>query len=111
MSKAIIYRENNGTPAVMAPTQEALDALGIMAIALKDVPKGKRFKILDAAEFAELEGIPQEAWVVDEADLTDGVGADFGCGSEWAVIDYDGDGKPDLLRNQRTGEYKRLTEE
>jgi hypothetical protein len=74
MTQVIIYNQENGIPAVVMPTQEALDAHGIMAIAIKDVPAGKKFKILDAAEFAELENIPQEAWIVDEADLTDGVG-------------------------------------
>ena len=72
--QVVIYNQDNGIPAVIMPTQEALDAYGILAIAVKDVPAGKRFKILDAAEFAELEGIPQEAWTIDEAGLTDGVG-------------------------------------
>jgi len=74
MTQVIIYNGDNGIPAVVMPTQEALDAHGIMAIAIKDVPAGKKFKILDAAEFAEVEGIPQEAWSIDEAELTDGVG-------------------------------------
>jgi hypothetical protein len=74
MSQVIIYNQDNGIPAVVMPTQGAFDAHGIMAIAIKDVPAGKKFKILDATEFAELEGIPQEAWTVDEADLTDGIG-------------------------------------
>jgi hypothetical protein len=54
------------------PTQEALDAHGIMAIAIKDVPSGKRFKIVDASALPQ--DVPQEAWVIDDADLTDGVG-------------------------------------
>jgi hypothetical protein len=74
MTQVIVYLQDNGIPAVVMPTQEALDAHGIMAIAIKDVPTGKKFKIINAAEFAELQGIPQEAWTVDEADLTDGVG-------------------------------------
>jgi hypothetical protein len=74
MTQVIIYNQDNGTPAVVMPTQEALDQHGIMAIAIKDVPAGKRFKIISAEELAALENIPQEAWMVDEADLTDGVG-------------------------------------
>jgi hypothetical protein len=71
MSQVIIYNQDNGIPAVVMPTQEALDAHGIMAIAIKDVPAGKPFKIIDASE---LPTEPQETWIVDEADLTDGVG-------------------------------------
>lgn len=76
MSQIIIYNQDNGVPAVVMPTQEALDKYGIMAIAIKDVPAGKPFKIISAEEFAGLENIPQEAWEIDDADLTDGVGGD-----------------------------------
>ena len=69
--QVIIYIQDNGIPAVVAPTQEALDQHGIMAIAVKDVPTGKPFKIVDAAELPDA---PQEAWTVDDADLTDGIG-------------------------------------
>jgi hypothetical protein len=73
MTQVIIYNQDNGIPAVVVPTQEALDSHGIMAIAIKDVPAGKRFKIVDASE---LPTEPQETWTVDEADLTDGIGGE-----------------------------------
>ena len=73
MTQVIIYLQDNGIPAVITPTQEALDKHGIMAIAIKDVPAGKPFKIIDASELPDT---PQESWVVDEADLTDGVGGE-----------------------------------
>jgi hypothetical protein len=73
MTQVIIYNKDNGTPAVVMPTQEALDAHGIMAIAIKDVPAGKKFKIVDAADLPDM---PQETWTVNEADLTDGVGGE-----------------------------------
>jgi hypothetical protein len=73
MTECIIYNQDNGIPAVVMPTQEALDAHGIMAIAIKDVPAGKPFKIIDAADLPDA---PQETWVVNEADLTDGVGGE-----------------------------------
>ena len=73
MTQLIIYNQDNGIPAVVIPTQEALDAHGIMAIAVKDVPAGKRFKIIDASD---LPTEPQETWTVDEADLTDGIGGE-----------------------------------
>ena len=71
--QVIIYNQDNGIPAVLAPTQEALQRFGIMAIAIKDVPAGKPFKIMDASELPDA---PQEAWEVDDADLTDGVGGE-----------------------------------
>jgi hypothetical protein len=46
---------------------------GIMAIATKDTPAGKPFKIINASELPDA---PQEAWLVDEADLTDGIGGE-----------------------------------
>jgi len=73
MTQVIIYKQDNGIPAVVMPTQEALDAHGIMAIAIKDVPAGKPFKIVDAAD---LPTAPQETWTVDDADLTDGIGGE-----------------------------------
>jgi hypothetical protein len=72
--QVIIYNQDNGIPAVVMPTEEALQQHGIMAIAIKDVPAGKRFKIIDAAELPQ--DVPQEAWVVDDALLTDGVGGE-----------------------------------
>lgn len=73
MRQVIVYNQDNGVPAVIVPTEEALSRYGIMAIAMKDVPAGKRFKIIDASE---LPNAPQEAWEVDDADLTDGVGGE-----------------------------------
>ena len=73
MAQVIIYNHDNGIPAVVMPTQEALDAHGILAIAIKDVPAGKKFKIIDAVD---LPTESQETWVIDEADLTDGVGGE-----------------------------------
>ena len=70
----IIFNQDNGIPAVVMPTEEALQQHGIMAIAIKDVPAGKPFKIVDTADLPT-DG-PQEAWVVSDADLTDGVGSE-----------------------------------
>lgn len=73
MSQAIIYLQDNGIPAVCTPTRECLQSHSIMEIAIKDVPAGKKFKIVNASE---LSTEPQETWVIDEADLTDGVGGE-----------------------------------
>ena len=69
----IIYKTDEGGVAVIIPTQEALDAHGIMAIAIKDVPAGKPFKIVDVSSIPS-DRSERDAWTVDEADLTDGVG-------------------------------------
>lgn len=72
--QVIIYNQDNGTPAVVVPTEYAMQQHGIMAIAIKDVPAGKPFKIVDASELPT--GNEQEAWVVDDAELTDGIGGE-----------------------------------
>ena len=76
MTQVIIYKQDNGILAVLVPTAEVLETHSIMEVAIKDVPAGKLFKIIDASELAELDKIPQEAWEIDDADLTDGVGGD-----------------------------------
>ena len=75
MTQIIIYNQDNGIPAVIIPTPEALEKYGIQAIAIKDVPAGKPFKILDAADIPS-DRTFRNAWEADEADLTDGVGAE-----------------------------------
>ena len=72
--QVIIYNQDNGIPAVMTPTPECLQTHTILEIAAKDVPAGKPFKIVDAADLPQ--DVPQEAWVIDDADLTDGVGGE-----------------------------------
>jgi hypothetical protein len=72
----IIYNQDNGIPAIVVPTPKALETHTIQEIAVKDVPAGKPFKIISAEELAGLENIPQEAWQIDNADLTDGTGGE-----------------------------------
>jgi hypothetical protein len=71
----IIYKNADGGVSVITPTQEALDLYGIEAIALKDVPTGKPFKIVDASEIPT-DRTMRSAWTIDAAELTDGVGAE-----------------------------------
>ena len=71
MNQRIIYQNDTGGVAVLTPADCGLT---IEQIAAKDVPTGKPYKIVDASE------IPtdrqwRDEWTVDEADLTDGVGA------------------------------------
>jgi hypothetical protein len=49
---------------------------GIEAIALKDVPSGKPYKIIDASQIPT-DRTQRNEWTVDEAELTDGFGADY----------------------------------
>jgi hypothetical protein len=71
MNQRIIYQNDTGGVAVVIPCDCGLT---IQEIAAKDVPTGKPFKIVDVGD------IPADRqwrndWTVDEADLTDGVGA------------------------------------
>jgi len=71
----IIYRTDEGGVVVVVPSPEALEIYGIMAIAIKDVPAGKRFKIVSESDLPS-DYSTFDSWTVDEADLTDGVGGD-----------------------------------
>jgi hypothetical protein len=75
MTQVIIYNQDNGVVAVIIPTPEALELHGIQAIAQKDVPSGKRYKLVDAADIPS-DRSDRDAWTVDEADLTDGIGGE-----------------------------------
>ena len=69
----IIYKTDEGGVAAIIPSDEAVQFHTIQEIAEKDVPAGKPFKIVDAADLPDA---PQETWVVDDADLTDGIGGE-----------------------------------
>lgn len=73
MTQVIIYKQDNGVVAVIYPTQEALDAIGIGAIAAKDVPTGKPYKIIDSTDLPA-DRNQRNGWTVDDAELNDGVG-------------------------------------
>lgn len=75
MTQRIIYQTDEGSVAVIIPTPEALEQYGIQAIALKDVPAGKPFKIVDAADVPS-DRTFRSAWEVDPSTLVDGVGAE-----------------------------------
>lgn len=78
MTKRIIYQTDDGGVAVIIPAPDC--GLTVEQIALKDVPAGKPFKIVDAVDVPS-DRSQRDAWTVDEDDLTDGVGADYGVGS------------------------------
>jgi hypothetical protein len=76
MTQVIIFKQDTGVVAIIRPTEEALALYGIEAIAQKDVPAGKPYKIIDASEIPT-DRSQRNAWTVDDADLTDGVGAEY----------------------------------
>ena len=71
----IIYKQDNGTVAVVIPTPESLGQHSIQAIAIKDVPAGKPFKLVDVADIPS-DRTDREAWTIDDAELTDGIGGE-----------------------------------
>lgn len=71
----IIYKNPLGNVTVVIPTEEALRSHSIQEIAEKDVPAGLPFKIIPATD-VPADRTFRNAWDVDEAILTDGVGAE-----------------------------------
>ena len=72
MSQVIIYNQDNGVPAVLMPTPEALQIMTLQQIGVKDVPAGKRFGIFNTSALPR--NAPQEAWVVPDSELNAGIG-------------------------------------
>ena len=84
----IIYQTDNGGVAVITPWLES--GLTIEQIALKDVPFGKPFRIINVSDLPS-DRSTRHLWTVDPALLTDGVGADYGVGSDNAFITTTGE--------------------
>ena len=69
--KRIIFKNVDGSVGVIIPSDDVLKTKTVEQVALKDVPAGLAYKIVD--------DVPSDrtfrnAWEVDDADLTDGVG-------------------------------------
>jgi hypothetical protein len=79
VDKRVIYNNADGQLAVLVPAPDC--GLTIEEIALKDVPYGLPFKIVGLADLPA-DRTQRNAWTVDNKDLTDGVGADYGVGSD-----------------------------
>ena len=69
----IIYKNESGGVSILHPTDEALSFMTIDEIAKKDVPTGIKYKIVEDSE-VPTDRTFRDAWTVDEATLTDGVG-------------------------------------
>ena len=71
LNKRIIYQNEDGGVSILVPCECGLTT---KQIAAKDVPTGKPYKIVDAADIPT-DRQCRDDWSVDETDLTDGVGA------------------------------------
>jgi|SaaInlStandDraft_3_1057020.scaffolds.fasta_scaffold23270_3 hypothetical protein len=101
MSKVIIYKDSDNGVSIISP---ATDELTVEQIALKDVPPGIKYKIIDATD-VPTDRTFRKAWEVDEVLLTDGVGSDFGTGSTKEVVAYGQDGNPIIRGAEPAGYY------
>ena len=75
----IIYKQDNGIAAIVAPVFKEINPdtgkiWTIEEIAAKTVPTGYKYKIVEDSDVPTDRSF-RNAWTVDEADLTDGVGA------------------------------------
>jgi hypothetical protein len=73
-NQRIIYNTDEGGVAVIIPSAEALAEHSIYEIANKDVPHGKKYKIVTTDDIPS-DRTFRDAWEADEATLTDGTGA------------------------------------
>ena len=75
----IIYKQDSGVVPVITPIlTETNPVTGnpftIEEIAAKDVPTGKKYKIVEDSDIPSSRNF-RNAWTVDESDLTDGEGS------------------------------------
>lgn len=100
----IIYKNSDESIAIIHPSREAIESMSIEEIALKDVPTGLAFAIVNDSEIPT-DRAYREAWIVDSSLLTDGVGADYGTGSANLLIGYDELRNPIVMTQQEYEEY------
>lgn len=93
-TKRIAYRLADGSAVVLTPHPEFC-GLTVQQIALKDVPPGVPYKIIEASELPS-EQFFCDAWEMDEITEPDGYGADYGVGSDKDVIGWNENGFPIL---------------
>jgi hypothetical protein len=71
MDKRIIYKNTDGSVGIIVPIIES--GFTLEQIAKKDVPTGLKYKIVDVSDISS-DRTFRDAWTIDEAELTDGVG-------------------------------------
>ena len=75
----IIFIGEEGIVSVMQPVLKDINpetgkVWTVEEIAKKDVPTGKKYKIVEDSDVSTDRSF-RDAWIVDESDLTDGVGS------------------------------------
>ena len=75
MNQRIIFQNDEVGVSVIVPSRKCLKDHTIEEIAAKDVPAGKPYKIVSVDDIPS-DRTFRNAWTVNEADLTDGVGAE-----------------------------------
>lgn len=75
MTKFIVFKEDDGSISIIKPIEGC--GLTLEEIAAKDVPSGKKYKIIEATD-VPTDRYFRNAWDMDESEMTDGVGADHG---------------------------------
>ena len=68
----IVYQTLKGTVSIIAPSPRWTGTM--QELAQKDVPTGLKYKIIEDSELPSDRSF-RNAWEIDEAELTDGVGA------------------------------------
>ena len=66
-----VFRNDDGRACIIIPADK--ETRTVDEIAKKDVPTGKKYKIVPVSDISSDRSF-RNAWTVDEADLTDGVG-------------------------------------
>jgi len=82
MAQNIVYQNESGGVAIIYPSPRQLQTINpatnqlwtVDDIAKKDVPTDSKYKILEESDISTDYDF-YNAWTVDEADLTDGVGS------------------------------------
>ena len=69
-NKRIIYKKDDSVVSIIVPITES--GLTVEQIAKKDVPTGKKYKIVDVSEISS-DRTFRGAWTIDDSELTDGV--------------------------------------
>jgi hypothetical protein len=95
MQKIIVYINSDGQLIEVIPNLDC--GLSIEQIALKDVPAGIDFKIIDRQDIPS-DTTFRDAWTIDMSS-PDGYGADYGNGSERVVDGWNEDGTP-IIRGE-----------
>lgn len=68
-----IFQNDEGGVSILVPAPECLQSYTLEEIAIKDVPAGRPFKIVDVTDLPD-DHTFRDAWEVDPSILTDGVG-------------------------------------